>query len=147
MEKETTKNSKILNIVGHIERIVVIVLLFALLAVVIYATVVFLILLYDGISYTLRTDITQENNILVYLHTIFGGFMLVLIGIELLHTVKIYLKENTVNAEVVLLVALIGLARHIIDLDLHLDPISYIGIGALLLALSGSYYLIKKTSK
>ncbi|WP_083677210.1 phosphate-starvation-inducible PsiE family protein [Winogradskyella sp. J14-2] len=140
------KNSKILNIVASIERVIIIVLLFALLTVVIYSTVVFLILLYDGITYTLNTNITQENNILIYLHTIFGGFMLVLIGIELLHTVKIYLKENTVKAEVVLLVALIGLARHIIDLDLHLDPISYIGIGVLLIALAGSYYLIRKTS-
>ncbi|APY09672.1 hypothetical protein BWZ20_10955 [Winogradskyella sp. J14-2] len=135
-----------LNIVASIERVIIIVLLFALLTVVIYSTVVFLILLYDGITYTLNTNITQENNILIYLHTIFGGFMLVLIGIELLHTVKIYLKENTVKAEVVLLVALIGLARHIIDLDLHLDPISYIGIGVLLIALAGSYYLIRKTS-
>ncbi len=82
-----------------------------------------------------------------HLHGIFGGFLSVLIGIELLHTIKMYLKEDVVHVEIVLLVALIGISRHVIDLDYkHLDPITIFGIAALILALSFGYFLIKKAS-
>ena len=80
-----------------------------------------------------------------HLHGIFGGFLSVLIGIELLHTIKMYLKEDVVHVEIVLLVALIGISRHIIDLDYkHLDPMTIFGIAALIIALSAGYFLIKK---
>jgi uncharacterized membrane protein (DUF373 family) len=140
-------NKNILNIVGKIERIIVIVLLFSLLTVVLYSTVVFIMLLYNGILDSFRETLTLEHNILLSLHTIFGGFMLVLIGIELLQTMKIYLKENVVHAEVVILVAIIGLSRHIIDLKLEREPLYFVGLGILVFGLSGSYYLIKKSSK
>lgn len=41
---------------------------------------------------------------------LFGVFLLVLIGIELLDTIKVYLKENVVNVEVVVLVAIIAVS-------------------------------------
>lgn len=86
-------NKKVLHLISSIERIVLIVLLFALLIVVIYSTVVFLILLYEGIIASLSSTISEEENVLLHLHTVFG-FILVLIGIELLHTMKVYLKEK-----------------------------------------------------
>jgi uncharacterized membrane protein (DUF373 family) len=50
---------------------------------------------------------------------IFGYFLLVLIGIELLETFKIYLEENVINVQVVLLVAIIAIARKVIILDVN----------------------------
>ncbi|AGC77959.1 uncharacterized membrane protein (DUF373 family) [Nonlabens dokdonensis] len=142
-----SQNKKILNIVVKIERFLIIVLLTALLAVVLYSIVVFLWLLYNGIVDSISQTVTLEQNILLSLHTIFGGFMLVLIGIELLQTMKIYLEKNVVHAEVVILVAIIGLSRHIIDLKLDKEPLYYLGLGILLIGLSGSYYLIRKSSE
>ena len=56
-----------------------------------------------------------------------------------------YLKEDVVHVEIVLLVALIGISRHVIDLDFeHLGPHTLIGIAALIIALSLGYFLIKK---
>lgn len=137
-------NSKVLNIVERIERVIILVLLFSLLLVVLYSTIVFLGLLFNGILSDIHNSFS-ENNILIHLHKIFGGFMLVLIGIELVHTVKMYLKEDVVHVEIVLLVALIGISRHVIDLDFkHLEPLTIIGISALILVLSIGYYLIKK---
>ncbi len=92
-------------------------------------------------------EVSVEKNILLSLHTIFGGFMLVLIGIELLRAMKIYLKENLVHAEVVILVAIIGLSRHIIDLKLDKDPLYFAGLGILIVCIVGSYYLIRESSK
>ena len=50
---------------------------------------------------------------------IFGFFMLVLIGIELMETIKAYLIENVVHVDIVLEVALIAIARKVIILDIE----------------------------
>ncbi len=134
----------ILKIVEKAERIIIITLLFSLLLVIVYTTIVFLGLLFSGILSAIENSFS-ENNIMKHLHSIFGGFLSVLIGIELLHTIKMYLKEDVVHVEIVLLVALIGISRHVIDLDFeHMTPNTLYGIAALILALSAGYYLIKK---
>jgi uncharacterized membrane protein (DUF373 family) len=134
----------ILKIVKKTERVIIITLLFGLLLIIIYTTVVFLSLLFGGILSAIQ-DSFSENNIMKHLHGIFGGFLSVLIGIELLHTIKMYLIEDIVHVEIVLLVALIGISRHVIDLDYkHMEPITIFGIAALIVALSAGYYLIKK---
>ena len=45
---------------------------------------------------------------------IFGYFLLVLIGVELLETLKAYLKKDVIHIRVVLEVALIAMARKVI---------------------------------
>jgi uncharacterized membrane protein (DUF373 family) len=76
---------------------------------------------------------------------LFGIFLLVLIGIELLDTIKIYFKRNVVHVEVVVLVAIIAIARKVIVLEPGTyDGTTLIGIAAIILALAVSYYLIKK---
>lgn len=45
---------------------------------------------------------------------IFGLFLLVLIGVELLETIKAYMKDNVVHIDVVLTVAMIAIARQVI---------------------------------
>jgi uncharacterized membrane protein (DUF373 family) len=76
---------------------------------------------------------------------IFGLFMLVLIGIELLETImKTYLKENVNHVEVVFLVAMIAIARKVIILDIKdVSGITLVGIGAIIITLSAGYYLIR----
>ena len=44
---------------------------------------------------------------------IFGLFLLVLIGIELLYTIKAYAMESVIHAEVVLTVAMIAIGRKV----------------------------------
>ncbi len=90
----------ILKIVEKTERVIIVTLLFALLLVVAYTTVVFLSLLFGGMLSAIQ-DSFSENNIMKHLHRIFGGFLSVLIGIELLHTIKMYLKEDVVHVEIV----------------------------------------------
>jgi uncharacterized membrane protein (DUF373 family) len=133
----------ILKIVEKTERVIIITLLFSLLLVIIYTTIVFLGLLFSGVLSVMQ-DSFSENNITNHLHSIFGGFLSVLIGIELLHTIKMYLKDDVVHVEIVLLVALIGISRHVIDLDIeNLEPMTLFGISTLIITLSAGYYLIK----
>jgi len=76
---------------------------------------------------------------------IFGLFMLVLIGVELLETImKNYLTEGVNHAEIVISVAIIAIARKVIILDVKdVSGITLIGIGSIILALSIGYFLIK----
>jgi uncharacterized membrane protein (DUF373 family) len=77
---------------------------------------------------------------------IFGLFMLVLIGIELLETIaKTYMAESVDHAQIVMAVAIIAIARKVIILDIKdLSGLALVGIAAIILALSIGYYLIKK---
>jgi uncharacterized membrane protein (DUF373 family) len=77
---------------------------------------------------------------------IFGLFMLVLIGIELLDTIaKTYMAESVDHAQIVMAVAIIAIARKVIILDVKdLSGLALVGIAAIILALSIGYYLIKK---
>lgn len=78
----------------------------------------------------------------------FAGILLVLIGLELLETLRAYLHDRHVRLEIVLLVAVIALGRHIIQLDVeHMAAASLIGIAALMLALTGGYYLIRRLAQ
>jgi uncharacterized membrane protein (DUF373 family) len=78
------------------------------------------------------------------LFRIFGFVFMILIGFELMETVEMYFKSNVIHAEVVLLVAVIAVSRKVILLDLEkYDPLAIIGLGIIILALGGCYYLIK----
>ena len=73
---------------------------------------------------------------------IFGFFLLVLIGVELLDTIKAYLVEGVVHTEIVLEVALIAVARKVIILDVkEISPLALIGIAALVITLAAAYHL------
>jgi uncharacterized membrane protein (DUF373 family) len=78
---------------------------------------------------------------------IFGLFMLVVIGIELLETImKTYLTQGQSHYEVVLSVAIIAIARKVIILDLKkLDSLSLIGIASIIIALTVGYFLMKRS--
>ncbi len=77
---------------------------------------------------------------------LFGLFFLVLVGVELLETLKMYTKEHVVHVEVVLLVALIVASRKIILIDYTTTPSEiFFGIAAIIIAIGVSYFLIKKS--
>lgn len=76
---------------------------------------------------------------------LFGLFMLVIIGIELLETImKTYLMKGKPHFEVVLSVAIIAIARKVIILDLKkIDSLTMFGIAAIILALTIGYYFMR----
>ena len=78
-----------------------------------------------------------------------GAFLLVLIGVELLDTIKAYFRENTIHVEIVVLLAIIAVARKVILLDpaeMSGNEFGFelMGIGVIVVGLAGGYYLIKK---
>lgn len=78
---------------------------------------------------------------------IFGLFMLVVIGIELLDTImKTYVSEKTSHMEVVMSVAIIAIARKVIIVDVkEVAGLTLLGIAAAIIALGGAYFLIRRS--
>ena len=95
-------------------------------------------------------DITTSPYVILSVNQlldIFGLFMLVLIGIELLETImKTYITQDQPHYEVVLSVAIIAIARKVIILDVkEIDSLSLIGIASIVLALTAGYFLMKRS--
>jgi uncharacterized membrane protein (DUF373 family) len=79
------------------------------------------------------------------LFEIFGFFMMILIGLELLESIRTYLDDNLLHVEVVLLVAMIAIARKVIILEVKdLEPLVLVGIASIIVALALGYYYVKK---
>jgi len=79
---------------------------------------------------------------------IFGYFLLVLIGVELLETLKAYLTRNVIHVRVVLEVALIAMARKVIIAEPNVIPaLTLLGIAALILALAVAFYFERQAKQ
>ncbi|CVK32138.1 phosphate-starvation-inducible PsiE family protein [Methanoculleus bourgensis] len=77
------------------------------------------------------------------LFELFGYFLLVLIGLELLETIKAYLERREFHVEIIILVAIIAIARKVILLG-SATPGELIGIALIIIALCGGYYLLRR---
>jgi len=78
---------------------------------------------------------------------IFGFFLLILIGVELLTTIKAYLRDNVIHVEIVLEVAVIAVARKVIVLDFaKYDAVAVLAIAALILTLTGAIFLVRPSA-
>jgi uncharacterized membrane protein (DUF373 family) len=101
------------------------------------------------LGWLILKDIIQQPFALLsvdQLIDIFGLFMLVIIGIELLETImKTYLTQGQPHYEVVLSVAIIAIARKVIILDLNeVDGLSLIGVASIIVALTAGYFLMNR---
>jgi uncharacterized membrane protein (DUF373 family) len=79
------------------------------------------------------------------LQEMLGFVLLILIGVELLESIKTYFLEKKVHVEVVLMIAIIAIARKIIILNFkELSASGIMAIGVIFLVLCLGYYIIKR---
>jgi uncharacterized membrane protein (DUF373 family) len=107
-------NKVVLTILHYFERAVVILLLLMMMVVVGTAVYEMMVMAVTSFGPTAPGD--EQLMTITELHSIFGLFLLILIGIELIETIKVYLLDDSIRVEIVFLVAMIGIARHVIDL-------------------------------
>ena len=136
-----------MKLIANIERWVVLGLLVLMLLVVVASSIELAIIIVQA---ALENRLSDETSFLLLdineLLGIFGFFLLVLIGLELLASVKMYLEDDIVHVELVMLIALIAVSRKIIVIDYaKIDGVTVLGIAALVLVLSVGYYLMKRS--
>ncbi len=79
---------------------------------------------------------------------IFSFFLLILIGVELLETLKAYVKKDVIHVRLVLEVALIAMARKVIILEPNSVPgLTLFGMAALILALGAAFYFERQAHR
>jgi uncharacterized membrane protein (DUF373 family) len=143
-----------LSIYAWFERLVVFVLLVLLMITVAWGTTLLATELITRASGRLTggapppiAAVTEFFERFRLLHEVFGAFLLILIGLELMKTVVMYLERHELHVEVVFTVAMIAIARHAIDLNLtETSPLLLIGMATLIVGLSLGYYFFRKSS-
>jgi len=135
--------NKLKDFLVKFEKAIVISLIAMMMVVVLLATI--------ELGWIIILDIVTPPIIILEieeLFEIFGFFLLVLIGIELLETIKAYLIEKVVHIEIVLEVALIAIARKVIILDMtKYHSLTLLGIAALIFSVAAAFYFIKRRFK
>jgi uncharacterized membrane protein (DUF373 family) len=110
------------------------------------ATVLSYTLFFSGVQANLGS-INSVGEMQSAVQRVFAGVLLLLLGLELLETLKTYFSDYHVRTEVILIVALIAVGRHIVQMDFeHMAPASVAGVAVLIVALSISYFLVRKRS-
>ncbi|MDZ7372090.1 MAG: phosphate-starvation-inducible PsiE family protein [candidate division KSB1 bacterium] len=129
-----------MKIIGIFEKAVVFILLLLMVIVLVIGTVELAVMLYQNL---IRPPVMLFD--LTNLLEIFGTFLMVLIGLELLETIKVYWQQNKFHLEEVLIVSIIAVARKVILVDSKTFSADFLmGMAALILALAVSYYLVQR---
>ena len=133
METFLTKTQKIIAIVLGVLLIVVVAL----------STV--------DLGFLIAQDIWKPPRFLIPVQgllEIFSFFLVILIGVELLETLKGYVKKDVIHVRIVLEVALIAMARKVIILEPNsVTALTLFGMAALISALGVAFYFERKAHR
>jgi uncharacterized membrane protein (DUF373 family) len=141
--KQMTRDDNFLKYIHKIEILVSKILSIALIIVILIALVDLIVVLSK--SLLLSAPLGFLNITLI---EIFGLFLNILIALELLENVTSYLKQHIVQVELVVVTALIAVARKIIIFDpKQYDKVDLIALAVASLALSASYWLIRRINQ
>ena len=133
METFLTKTQKIIAIVLGVLLIVVVAL----------STV--------DLGFLIAQDIWKPPRFLIPVQgllEIFSFFLVILIGVELLETLKAYVKKDVIHVRLVLEVALIAMARKVIILEPNsVTALTLFGMAAIISALGVAFYFERKAHR
>jgi uncharacterized membrane protein (DUF373 family) len=137
---------------AHFERAAIVVLQLLLMVVIAMAIFEMSVLVFEGIADRFANNkgvvaaVDTVSDLQRVVQRAFGGVLLIILGLELLETLRTYFVEHRIRLEIILIVAIIAVGRHIIQLDFeHVSGVTLLGIGALMLALAGGYFLVKRS--
>lgn len=133
-----TADETFLNVVTLVISLIAKILSILLIGVVIISVInLAIVLTKDLLSY-------PPGSFSVELIQIFGLFLDILIAIELLENITAYLRSNSIQVELVVVTALVAVARKVIIFDFEkFSAFDLLGLASAILSLSVSYWLLK----
>src|ERR1051326_8183627 len=130
----------LLTVITKVQGITILTLMVLLVLVVVVSTV--------HLGFLIAHELWEPPRFLIPVHgllEIFGYFLLVLIGVELLETLKMYLKDDVIHMRVVIEVALIAMSRKVITAEPEtISSLTLFAIAALILVLGVTYYFERR---
>jgi uncharacterized membrane protein (DUF373 family) len=141
MAGPTPDRSPVLKAVGRVETAVEYTLLVLLLLSVVLGTL--------QLARVLVTHILFEPPYFLFdverLAESFGLFLIVLIGLELMKSLKSMIVHEELRPEIVVEVAIIAVGNKLITLDLkHTEAPALLGLAAVLVGLAATYFVVKR---
>lgn len=137
---EACNDRGFMNLIGGVEGIVSRVLSIAMVVVILVSVVDLILILSKELF---ASPFGFFNSSLI---EIFGLFLNILIALELLENITAYLQKHVIQVELVIVTSLIAVARKLIILDLtKTSAQQLIGLGVAVLALSISYWIIRRS--
>ena len=134
------ERNRMKNILNFFEKIIVFMLLGLMMIAVMVSTIELAVILVQELK---KPPVFLLN--IDEMLAVFGFFLMVLIGLELLESIKSYLEHDRVHAEVVFLVAIVAISRKVIILNYKdVTPEMMYGMAAIILALSIGYFVVRR---
>jgi uncharacterized membrane protein (DUF373 family) len=136
--RQLTGDQAFLQGAEFFENLVAKILLIAIILISLYALLDLAIALFNVV---LSTSVGSLGKGLI---SIFGLFLNLLIALELLENITGYLRKHVLQVELVIVTAIIAVARKVVILDLEkTSGIELIGLAAAALALTLGYWVIR----
>jgi len=133
------------RLLQRFELVIVRALQLLLVILIVIATITLYALFFQGIRSNIG-EIGSTEELHAVLQRGFGGILIVLLGLELLETLKTYFSEHHIRVEVIIVVAMIAVGRHIIQLDFEHAPAALLlGLSALILVMATGYFLVRRS--
>lgn len=130
-----------MKVFDEIEKYASYALLILVVVIVVFATL--------EVGYVIFTNLLEPPGFFLGvadLFKLFGLFLMVLIGLELMTAIRMFIEDHSIHAELMLLVAITAITRKVVILDAtDVDPVTIFAIGFLVIGLCGGYYLIRRT--
>jgi len=128
----------------YFEAIVVGALQLLLMVVIVIAVADLWIILATALFDERLLELTTVPDLQRALQRTLAGVLLVLLGLEMMAALRTYFSEHSVKVEIILILALIAVGRHIIQLDIeHLDGVRLIGMAVLIIGLAAGLAMIR----
>jgi uncharacterized membrane protein (DUF373 family) len=139
LDTSSPRKDRWTRFIGRFERVVILGLMSLLMMIVAVATVELGLLLFKDLSSARLLLLDMEETF-----DLFGFFLLVLMGLELISSLKSYIRFGVVRGDLVIEVALIAITQKIIILDTsRYGGMSLLGLAALILALAIAFWLVR----
>jgi uncharacterized membrane protein (DUF373 family) len=122
----------------------IVALQFLVIVMIFVSTIVLFVLGYQS----LRSQVTHISTVADLLFTVqrsIAGILIVVLGLEVLETLKAYFRDHYVRLEVIIVVAIIAASRYLVQVDFeHASPLSLLALSAVIVSLTVGYFLVKK---
>ncbi|MCY4054400.1 MAG: phosphate-starvation-inducible PsiE family protein [Cyanobacteria bacterium MAG CAR3_bin_5] len=133
-----------LELLGRFQRVLARVLALALVLVIVVATIHLLVHMAQAVY---PIDPINGNLMEGQLVPLLGELLTLLIAIEVLENITAYLRQHTIQLELVLATALTALARKVIvfdKADIEDPALLIVALGAAIIFLSAGYWMVRK---
>jgi uncharacterized membrane protein (DUF373 family) len=135
------------RLIGKFEAVIIALLQLLLVIAVTVGTIQLFIIFIERLPEAWAT-VANASDLHDAMQRAFGGVLVVVLGLELIETLKVYFHEHQVRVEIIMIVGLIAVGRHVIQVNYeHVEASQLFGLGALIVSLALGYFLVGRSSK